>query len=247
MDENNIDLPTDLASFTVEESAPADELSTLLREFEAATAQPEPATPQPSDQPLHRDERPTTLDPGSSVNLGNDIDKIAEELRGNPAAEQAWEQAELRGKVESLTGALQSFIAERQLERDKSDFQKIVDHANTQYLADMAHLPDGYAKRWLESEAINNPQLREAFDRRHDDPQSRFRAERVVKKTLERMQREAKSAPDPQATEDVAAVTAAVRGTMNKAPPSRPVQYGNMSNREFRQHVKETHGYDPGI
>lgn len=165
-------------------------------------AQPKPATPSTSERSAPPE------------NYWRDIDRLADEAAANQAnpAEAAWQDAELRGKVDSLTGALQHFMAERQLERDKTDFQKIVDKANADYLADVSHVPNGFAKRWLESETINDERLRDAFDHRHDNPQTRHHAERVFKKALERMQREARSAPDPNLTADVAAVTAAVRG-----------------------------------
>ena len=52
---------------------------------------------------------------------------------------------------------------------------------------------------------------------------------------------------DPEAMADRPAVTAAFRGASTKASESQLASLGRMGNNEFREHVRNTHGFDPGV
>jgi len=55
---------------------------------------------------------------------------------------------------------------------------------------------------------------------------------------MKRMVKEAKNRVDPDATEDRAAVTAAVKGASAKAPEEKPPNLGKMTQGEFEEYKR---------
>jgi hypothetical protein len=83
------------------------------------------------------------------------------------------------------------------------------------------------------------------FYNRNRDPQS-ARTWRIVHgRLLNELRRELKSRPDREATEDRAAVAAAVRGSSTGGPPGpEPApRLGNMSAAEFARYTRENFGF----
>ena len=98
---------------------------------------------------------------------------------------------------------------------------------------------DDYAKRWLLSEANLTPGLGHAFDHRHDSPEALRAWKKLESKALDRLWRSAKSQPSQEATEDRAAITAAVKGASRTPPPEKPPNYAEMDNIQFRNELKK--------
>jgi hypothetical protein len=127
-------------------------------------------------------------------------------------------------------------------QQETADFQKIVGLAND-HLEGLP-IPEDFANRYLAAEYQFNPGLKEAWDHRRDSPGHDDYATRVIKRVFKQMRKSASRIPDLQATEDRAAVTAAVRGSSNQAPPSDTAadyrrRVNNMSDAEFRKHADE--------
>jgi hypothetical protein len=77
--------------------------------------------------------------------------------------------------------------------------------------------PDAMIAGWLEDQARANPALQAAWEDRDRNPRSWSQALARLGVNFERI---ATTRPDPQATEDRALVTAAVRGTTKAPPPA---------------------------
>jgi len=156
----------------------------------------------------------------------------------NPAraAENEARAQELKQLSDQTAAVIDQINAHQRLQRDQSDFNRIVDRANER-LSDFTHLAKDFAQRWLISESLMNQQLRDAFDHAYDGPQQRKHANSVIERTLQRMRSEAAAMPDPDTTADVAAVTAAMRGGSTRAPEEKPLNYGAMIDGEFKREL----------
>ena len=96
----------------------------------------------------------------------------------------------------------------------------------------------------MNGRASRDPRLKNAWENRASNPAAWNKVEKALNAELIK---KFQKLPDPNATEDVAAVTAAVRGASKQAPPAQAPKFGGMSNAEYRKYVKENHGYDPGV
>jgi hypothetical protein len=103
---------------------------------------------------------------------------------------------------------------------------------------------DGFIQTWLDSKANSDPRLQELWLQRAENP-------RAMKSALNKLAAEFHetygkvSKVDEEATVDHAAVAQAVRLSGAKIPPSPPPNLGRMSNAEFRQHVRDSYGFEP--
>jgi hypothetical protein len=97
---------------------------------------------------------------------------------------------------------------------------------------------------WIDARARKDPRLQRAWLEREANPQA---FQEVAKGLGREFAKRTAKRPDPNLTEDQEAVAAAVRGSSTKAPEDKPPSFGGMSNAEYRQHVRATYGYDPGV
>jgi len=102
---------------------------------------------------------------------------------------------------------------------------------------------DDEIQGWLDSRARKDPRLQKAWDNRASNPAAWNKVEKALSAEFAR---KFQKSPDPHATEDVAAVTAAVRGASTTPPPDKPINFAAMTNSEGRRTVKEKYGFDPG-
>lgn len=95
---------------------------------------------------------------------------------------------------------------------------------------ELTDLLDGRAKR--------DPRVQNAYMNRHANPSAWAKIEKALNAELSK-----KFTPrvDAAATEDRAAVAAAVRGTSNKAPEEKTPDYGSMPNSDFQRELAK-HG-----
>lgn len=97
---------------------------------------------------------------------------------------------------------------------------------------------------WIDAQARKDPRLARAWLERVNNPQG---FERIGKELGKKFAERASKVPDRQLTEDREAVAAAVRGaSTQRAPESSPPNFGQMSNSDFRNEVRQKYGYDPG-
>src|SRR5512146_548287 len=123
-------------------------------------------------------------------------------------------------------------------------FQEDLNKAVTNIMGDLK-VPRRMATGWLDQIAREKPEVAQAFVNQASNPKQWEQIERVLAKEFAK---EVKSVQvDENATEDRDAVAAAVRGASTRAPVDAPVNFGNLSNAEFRNAVKEKHGFDPGV
>lgn len=123
-------------------------------------------------------------------------------------------------------------------------FQEDLNKAVTNIMGDLK-VPRRMATGWLDQIAREKPEVAQAFVNQASNPKQWEQIERVLAKEFAK---EVKSVQvDEEATEDRDAVAAAVRGASTRAPADAPVNFGNQSNSEFRNTVKEKYGFDPGV
>lgn len=98
-----------------------------------------------------------------------------------------------------------------------------------------------YAVRgWIDQKADEDPRIKQMFEQRNVNPEP-------FKRLLGQMQKQfrkeaaavAKGSIDPNATEDRAAVTAAMRGASTKAPDDKAPDVGRMTDQEFAAYKRK--------
>jgi hypothetical protein len=176
----------------------ADDLETLLAEFEAGTKKPaETTAPSPKRLPIPL--RPRRR----RASAGSDRAELAEEA--GPTRSQAGHRPRSRGKV-----------ARRVLRRRDR----------------------GLPGQPGPARSATGQCLDEPSPESHSVGQGGGCAERADVAKFSKL-------PDKAATEDRAAVTAAVRGASTKAPEGKAPSYGKMSDAEYNKDVEQKFGFRP--
>lgn len=118
---------------------------------------------------------------------------------------------------------------------------KEVDDAVKEFMADTGAPSRRMAKAYLEELARENPTtFGHAFIHKDSNPKVWERLFAAAKKEY---RKEVASRPDPQATEDRAAVVQAVRGASTPAPAEPPPQLGQMTDQELREYTRKNFGF----
>jgi hypothetical protein len=90
---------------------------------------------------------------------------------------------------------------------------------------------DDLVGAWIDAEARKDPRLATAWVNRDSNPKQ---FQKVVEQLGRNFSKKYGKLPDANATEDRAAVTAAVRGASTKAPEGKAPDYSRMSDAELR-------------
>jgi hypothetical protein len=123
-----------------------------------------------------------------------------------------------------------------------SDFNGVISKAENLLKEYGVPVSDGYVERYLRAESQLDPALSKAWDERHLSPEHARQYARHEKRALERLVATAKREPNPEATEDRWAVTAAIRGGSQGRPPEeKPVNLGDLNDSEFKNLLRK-HG-----
>ena len=123
-------------------------------------------------------------------------------------------------------------------------FQEDLNKAVSNIFGDMK-IPHDAQVGWIDVLARKNPDLGRAFANKANDPRRWEQAEKAIAKKI---RDEFKSFQvDETATADREAVAQAVRGTSTKPATEPPPKLGGKSNAEFRKHVIDEYGFDPGV
>lgn len=216
------DLPAEQGSRVEPASAPDDpELSSLLDQFEGrskpAAEAPAPTMPATTTTDLDADRRFLQL----AMQSDQQRDLLQRLLQHNLDQSAAYEQ-------------------QQRIRQESADFEEVVAEAS-EALEGMPVAED-YARRWFLAEVQLNPMLRETWEHRRDSPELQRRAVQVLHREIRRMVKEVGRIPDLSATEDRAAVTAAVRGAGRAPPAENSGEYerrvANMNSVEFDKEMQ---------
>lgn len=102
-------------------------------------------------------------------------------------------------------------------------------------------LSDEEIQDLLDGRARREPRLKQAWIDRATNPAAWSKVEKALQQEL---QKKFSKLPDPGATEDREAVTAAVRGASSKsAPDEKPPSWGSMTEGEFLQERRARYGF----
>jgi len=198
--------------------AAADDLARLVAEYDSATVNaPQPEPELTAEQLDHL--------------LGQDA-----------AAGDAERLSLAQQRATQLEQAVLQMRQQEYVRQELVEFDKFVAQAQ-EGLSDLKNLPTDFVRRWLIAEAIERPELRQAWDHRNDmrlDIQTRATLRGRLNGALWKLYDEAhKSAIDQGATEDRMAVIAAMRGAAGKAGPEPEPRLGNFTDRELNRYSEQ--------
>lgn len=192
------------------------------------------------------DETKVPATPGSAVesarNDGDDLEKLLaqyNEQTTQPKADPvsppppATQQQQTPTQPDPLTMRLAQRI-------DREDIGKLVKDVK----GDL-DIEDDLVEAWIDAQARKDARLQRAWLERDANPQA-FQS--IAKGLGREFAKRASKRIDPQATEDRAAVAAAVRGASTQRAPDTPSpNYTTQSNAEYRRSIREQYGFDPGV
>ena len=141
----------------------------------------------------------------------------------------------LQAKVEQLQAQLASVLDKG----TKADVQDLISSVGGE-----TELPSYAVRGFIDEQAEKDPRIREAFNQREANPTA---YKKVVAALNKQFASENKGRIDPNATEDAAAVNAALRGSQTTAPETPPPDLSKLSNGEYREKIMKDFGFDPGI
>ena len=206
---------------------------------------PAPETTQPETTPPAEAAQPEmTNSEARAENLDNLLSEFDATAPLKPQSEAAQNDDSLRlneplTQEHAILDYLSAIEQERQIERDKADFELVVQEAS-KAVANAPNLPKDYARlrmeQWAKNEYATNEEFRAAWDNRHSGNEAASLVTRTVNKAIGSLQKEVAAMPKPidlEATADRDAVSAAVRAAGGKIPPEQPPDYANMSDREL--------------
>lgn len=178
----------------------------------------------------------------SARDTTDDLDSLLNEFQDKPTLADK-PQPELKTETDKSTktddGAfaaleqVQSFIF-------RQDMQKTI--ATVRGELDPETFDEPLVEAWIDAQARQDPRLKTAWVNRHASPKQ---FERVVQGLARNFAKKFSRLPDRNATEDRAAVTAAVRGASTKAPEGKAPDFKEMSDAEFNESVKKEYGFRP--
>lgn len=129
---------------------------------------------------------------------------------------------------------------EREQEKFRTDMDKTLKSVRGDL--DAEFFDDKFVEAWIDAQARADTRLSQAWLNRNSNPKQ---FQRVVEALGKQFAKNYSKLPDRQATEDRAAVTAAVRGASGKAPEGKAPDYKGMSDTEYRQAVRKDYGFNP--
>ena len=177
----------------------------------------------------------------------DDLDTLLNEFSGSeqPGSTQTQTKPEPQAgaaddpQLKSRLDQLERKLAEDQFQKDIAPvIQKVRGDLSTEGMNDSEILD------WMEGRAKRDERLRTAWLNRQQNPAAWGK---VVDGLGRELHKKFAKLPDANATEDRAAVTAAVRGASTKAPEGKAPEFSGMSNSEYRETVKKEYGFDPGV
>ncbi|MCA1546306.1 hypothetical protein I6F36_05745 [Bradyrhizobium sp. BRP19] len=194
------------APATTPSTAGDPDIDSLLGEFDRSRPSEKAAPTEPAPQEPSRAAAPRAY---------SEDELFGMELR------QIQHRAVLENVLQHQIATAERLHQEQLQRQEREDFAEVVDEA-AQFLEGAAHIgdPKQFVTRWLLAESQLDPRLAEAWQHRRDSKEHQAYAVRTIKAAFKKMSKEVSRMPDPQATEDRALVSAAVRGASSKLPPA---------------------------
>jgi hypothetical protein len=178
---------------------------------------------------------------GNSIGNG----ETAEPDLSLPSAEETltrMERANLYRERQQLDNERNQLVEQRAQQQYEEDLKTAV----TEIRGDLnpEFFDDQMVTAWLDAAARTNPRLQYVFVNRFDAPDAWTVAKNQLAKDF---QTKYSKMPDPEATADRNAVTAAIRAASGPAQREPPPNYSRQTNAEYRQQILQQFGYDPGV
>lgn len=144
------------------------------------------------------------------------------------------------GDLKALTAEVKGQLSELQQEKFRKDMDSTINRVRGDLASD--YFDDTFVEAWLDAEARKDPRLAKAWTDRNANPKQ---FQKVVDQLGRTFAKKYGKLPDAQATEDRAAVAAAVRGASTQAPEGKAPDYKGKSDAEFREDVRKNYGFTP--
>jgi flagellar hook protein FlgE len=178
---------------------------------------------------------------GNSIGNG----ETAEPDLSLPSAEETltrMERANLYRERQQLDNERNQLVEQRAQQQYEEDLKTAV----TEIRGDLnpEFFDDQMVTAWLDAAARTNPRLQYVFVNRFDAPDAWTVAKNQLAKDF---QTKYSKMPDPEATADRNAVTAAIRAASGPAQREPPPNYSRQTNAEYRAQILQEFGYDPGV
>ncbi len=142
----------------------------------------------------------------------------------------------LAARVEQMSG----FVTEAQTNQFKRDMADTVKAVRGDL--DPGVFDDVLVEAYLNAQAAQDPRLAKAWMDRAANPKQFEQVKTALSKNFAK---KFSKMPDPAATEDRAAVSAAVRGASTRTPESQPLKLAALSNSDAKKAVEDQFGYTP--
>lgn len=164
---------------------------------------------------------------------GDDLDTLLAEFdQGQSPAAASTQPAQQQATGDDLkvvAEEVRAWRTERQQETFKRDMGETIKKVRGDLDAEL--FDDSLVRGYVNARADEDPRLAQAWVNRHTNPKA---FNRVVEQLGREFRQKWSKMPDRQATEDHAAVTAAVRSASTRAPDAPPPDFSRMSNSEFQ-------------
>lgn len=165
---------------------------------------------------------------------GDDLDTILkqfETVEENPKPEQ----------TETDDIDVKSFVRDQMTRQSRADLDSAV--AKVKELSGLG-VSDKIIKATLNGLAADDPRLTRAWQNRHNDPAAWTGVLKGVAKSL---RSEFATTIDRDASEDRAAIEAAVRGASTKTPEPDAPNFASMNDTQARAEIEKRYGYVPNF
>jgi hypothetical protein len=130
-------------------------------------------------------------------------------------------------------------VPERIMRLERKLLQEDINKAAENIFGDLK-IPHRARIGWLHQMANENPAIDRAFQNKENDPKTWARFEKSLQREAAK---EFTSNVDERATEDHAAVAAAVRGASTKVAAEPPPNLAHMSDAELREYTRKNFGF----
>lgn len=200
-----------------------------------------------SEQQAVVDETRVAATPATGVdNAREDVDPLDQLLaeydqgtkKPDPVTPPENKPTPLPDDVVQTVRFLESEVRESRREKDERAISETVASIRGDVPTDV--YDDDMIRGWLEVQAVKDPRLAEAFKQKNQNPRGWERVKGELRKALAK---KAGSQIDRGATDDRAAMTAAIRGASTRASADPPPNLGRMTDAELRKHTQDNYGF----
>lgn len=172
---------------------------------------------------------------GTNARDGDDLDTILKEFEERPAPSTTAqpEKPADTPTTNDVNAANETVLSEANFIREqrfKADMEATIKDVRGDLPADL--YDDDFLQSWIDTQAKKDPRLATAWVNRNTDPKKFGQVKAALGREFAKRYGKI---PDQVATEDRAAVTAAVRGASTPAPAGKAPDYASMSPSDFEK------------